>query len=43
MKYTSMIFQSTIKQLGVTQKVVSSEMYKLNNLLGNEQKKGEQY
>ena len=43
MKYTSMIFQSTIKQLGVTQKVVLSEMYKLNNLLGNEQKKGEQY
>ena len=38
MKYTSMIFQSTIKQLGVTQKVVLSEMYKLNNLLGNKRR-----
>ena len=42
-KIPSMIFQRTIKQLGVTQKVVLSEMYKLNNLLVNKQKKGKQY
>ena len=40
-KIPSMIFQRTIKQLGVTQKVVLSEMYKLNNFLSNGQKIGQ--